>query len=77
MKRLVSSLKWTEITWKPTNETHLAGEEAARMQRLIDALDELDDVQQVTARQSLIFRTKNKLRQRQSASRQNLIGRAL
>ena len=35
-----------EITWKPTNETHLAGEEAARMQRLIDALDELDDVQQ-------------------------------
>lgn len=36
-----------EITWKPTNETHLAGEEAARMQRLIDALDELDDVQQV------------------------------
>lgn len=49
-----------EITWKPTNETHLAGEEAARMQRLIDALDELDDVQQVYCSASLIFRTKNK-----------------
>ena len=36
-----------EITWKPLNETHLEGEEAARMQRLIDALEELDDVQQV------------------------------
>lgn len=36
-----------EITWKPLNETHLEGDEAARMQRLIDALEDLDDVQQV------------------------------
>ena len=36
-----------EITWKPTNETHLTGDDAVRMQRMIDALDELDDVQQV------------------------------
>lgn len=36
-----------EITWKALNETHLEGDEAVRMQRLIDALEDLDDVQQV------------------------------
>lgn len=36
-----------EITWKPNNETHLEGDDAVRMQRLIDALEDLDDVQQV------------------------------
>ena len=29
------------------NETELTGEDAERMQRLIDALEDLDDVQQV------------------------------
>ena len=32
---------------KPTSETVLAGEDAARMQKLLDALEELDDVQDV------------------------------
>jgi len=36
-----------EITMKPLNETALAGEEAARMRRLLDALEGLDDVQDV------------------------------
>jgi len=36
-----------EITMKPVNETPLAGEEAARMRRLLDALEGLDDVQDV------------------------------
>ena len=36
-----------EITMKPLNETELAGDDAARMQKLLDALENLDDVQQV------------------------------
>lgn len=36
-----------EITMKPLNETTLAGEDAAKMQKLLDALENLDDVQQV------------------------------
>jgi YebC/PmpR family DNA-binding regulatory protein len=36
-----------EVTMKALAETVLAGEEAARMQKLLDALDDLDDVQQV------------------------------
>ena len=36
-----------EVTMKPSAETSLAGEDAARMQKLLDALDDLDDVQQV------------------------------
>ncbi|MBM6704138.1 YebC/PmpR family DNA-binding transcriptional regulator [Sutterella massiliensis] len=36
-----------EITWKAQNETSLSGEDADKMQRLIDALEDLDDVQQV------------------------------
>jgi transcriptional/translational regulatory protein YebC/TACO1 len=32
---------------KPLNETALAGDEGARMQRLLDALEALDDVQEV------------------------------
>ena len=36
-----------EITWKAQNETKLTGEDAEKMQRLIDALEDLDDVQQV------------------------------
>ncbi len=39
--------EFAEITYKPLNETKLEGEDAAKMQRLIDALEELDDVQQV------------------------------
>jgi YebC/PmpR family DNA-binding regulatory protein len=36
-----------EITMKATNDTALAGDEAARMRRLLDALEGLDDVQNV------------------------------
>ncbi|MDH5263220.1 MAG: YebC/PmpR family DNA-binding transcriptional regulator [Betaproteobacteria bacterium] len=36
-----------EVTMKPGAETALAGEDAARMQKLLDALESLDDVQDV------------------------------
>ena len=36
-----------EITMKPTGETALAAGEQARLQRLVDALENLDDVQNV------------------------------
>jgi YebC/PmpR family DNA-binding regulatory protein len=36
-----------EVTMKPSNETDLAGEDAASMQKLLDALEGLDDVQNV------------------------------
>ena len=36
-----------EVTMKPSNETEMAGEDAAKMQKLIDALESLDDVQDV------------------------------
>ena len=39
--------EYAEITMKPVNETPLAGEDAARMRRLLDALEGLDDVQDV------------------------------
>ena len=36
-----------EITMKPTIENALAGDDAAKMQKLLDALESLDDVQDV------------------------------
>jgi YebC/PmpR family DNA-binding regulatory protein len=36
-----------EVTMKPTIENVLAGEDAARMQRLLDAIEAIDDVQEV------------------------------
>jgi YebC/PmpR family DNA-binding regulatory protein len=42
-----------EVTMKALNETSLAGAEAERMQALLDALDELDDVQNVYTTASL------------------------
>jgi len=36
-----------EVTMKALNETVLAGDEGERMQKLLDALDSLDDVQEV------------------------------
>jgi YebC/PmpR family DNA-binding regulatory protein len=38
---------FAEVTMKPTTEVVLKGEEAARMQRLLDVLESLDDVQDV------------------------------
>jgi YebC/PmpR family DNA-binding regulatory protein len=36
-----------EVTMKPSTETELAGEDAVKMQKLLDALESLDDVQDV------------------------------
>lgn len=36
-----------EVTMKPENTTELTGDDAARMQKLIDAIEGLDDVQEV------------------------------
>jgi YebC/PmpR family DNA-binding regulatory protein len=36
-----------EVTMKPASETVLTGDDAARMQRLLDALEAVDDVQEV------------------------------
>lgn len=38
---------YAEVTMKPESETVLSGEEAVKMQKLLDALDGLDDVQEV------------------------------
>jgi len=37
----------SEITWKPVNETALAADQQGRMRSLVDALENLDDVQNV------------------------------
>lgn len=36
-----------DVTMKPANETALTGDDAARMQKLLDALENIDDVQEV------------------------------
>ena len=36
-----------EVTFKPTVENAMKGEDAARMQKLIDNLEAIDDVQEV------------------------------
>ena len=36
-----------EVTWRPENTIALAGEEGVRMQKLLDMLEDLDDVQDV------------------------------
>ena len=42
-----------EVTMRPDNETELAGEDAQKMQKLLDALEALDDVQEVFTNASL------------------------
>ncbi|MDX9994078.1 MAG: YebC/PmpR family DNA-binding transcriptional regulator [Rhodocyclaceae bacterium] len=39
--------EYAEVTMKPLGETELAGDDVAKMQKLLDALDGLDDVQEV------------------------------
>jgi YebC/PmpR family DNA-binding regulatory protein len=39
--------EFAEVTMKPSAENPLSGDDAARMQKLIDALESLDDVQEV------------------------------
>jgi transcriptional/translational regulatory protein YebC/TACO1 len=36
-----------EVTMKPANETEFTGDDAVKMQKLLDALESLDDVQDV------------------------------
>ena len=36
-----------EVVMKPINELVVTGEDAVRMQKILDALDNLDDMQQV------------------------------
>ena len=36
-----------EVTWRAENPTELAGDEAVRMQKLLDVIEDLDDVQEV------------------------------
>ena len=36
-----------EVTMRPENTIDLAGDDAARMQKLLDMLEDLDDVQEV------------------------------
>jgi YebC/PmpR family DNA-binding regulatory protein len=36
-----------EVTWRPLNTVSLSGEDAQRMQKLLDALEDQDDVQEV------------------------------
>ena len=39
--------EFAELTMKPSTEVELAGEDAQRMQKLLDALEAIDDVQEV------------------------------
>jgi YebC/PmpR family DNA-binding regulatory protein len=39
--------EFAEITMKPSSETAMRGEDGAKMQRLLDALESIDDVQDV------------------------------
>ncbi|MDR1367804.1 MAG: YebC/PmpR family DNA-binding transcriptional regulator [Candidatus Accumulibacter sp.] len=41
------SAEFGQVTMKPENEIELSGDDAAKMQKLIDALEDLDDVQDV------------------------------
>ena len=36
-----------EVTMKPLNETEFSGEDGVKMQKILDALEDLDDVQDV------------------------------
>jgi transcriptional/translational regulatory protein YebC/TACO1 len=39
--------EFAEVTMKPVTDVEMHGEDAQRMQKLIDALESLDDVQDV------------------------------
>jgi len=39
--------EFAEVTMKPATEVEMAGDDAAKMQKLLDALESLDDVQEV------------------------------
>jgi transcriptional/translational regulatory protein YebC/TACO1 len=37
----------SEVTWRAENTVEVTGEDAARMQKLLDVIEDLDDVQDV------------------------------
>ena len=39
--------EFAEVTMKPTTEVTMAGDDAQRMQKLLDAIESIDDVQEV------------------------------
>lgn len=39
--------EFAEVTMKPEGESVFAGDDAVKMQKLLDALDNLDDVQEI------------------------------
>jgi YebC/PmpR family DNA-binding regulatory protein len=41
------SAEMAEVTWRAENSVSLSGDEAAKMQKLLDILEDLDDVQNV------------------------------
>jgi YebC/PmpR family DNA-binding regulatory protein len=47
LEKVGFTAEFGEVTMKPENVIELAGDEAARMQKLLDALEGLDDVQEV------------------------------
>ncbi|ATE62248.1 YebC/PmpR family DNA-binding transcriptional regulator [Thauera sinica] len=47
LEKVGFTAEFGEVTMKPQNETDLASDDAARMQKLLDALEALDDVQEV------------------------------
>ena len=47
LERAGFTAEFGEVTMKPLNETELAGDDALRMQKLLDAIESLDDVQAV------------------------------
>ncbi|AUN93861.1 YebC/PmpR family DNA-binding transcriptional regulator [Pseudazoarcus pumilus] len=47
LEKVGFTAEFGEVTMKPDNETELAGEDAEKMQKLLDALESLDDVQEV------------------------------
>jgi YebC/PmpR family DNA-binding regulatory protein len=47
LERAGFKAEMAEITMKPDTETAFAGEDAAKMQKLLDALENLDDVQEI------------------------------
>ncbi|MDX5364229.1 MAG: YebC/PmpR family DNA-binding transcriptional regulator [Pseudazoarcus pumilus] len=47
LERAGFKAEFGEVSMKPDNETELAGDDAVKMQKLLDALEALDDVQEV------------------------------
>ena len=39
--------EFAEVTMKPSTEVEMTGDDAAKMQKLLDAIESLDDVQSV------------------------------